>query len=124
MESLKYAKLQRVAGLEQSTSNYFENVYRSASFPSDERYNLTSQIKRSASSIGTNIAEGCGRFTQKELANFLQIALGSTHELEYQLLLSNDLKFIDDKLYLELNNEIGEIKAMLISLIKKVRQLA
>ena len=95
-----------------------------ASFPSEERYNLTSQIKRSASSIGTNIAEGCGRFTQKDLANFLQIALGSTHELEYQLLLSKDLKFIDDQLYLELNNEIGEIKAMLISLIKKVRLVA
>ena len=92
-----------------------------ATFHKDEKYNLTSQIKRSSSSIGTNIAEGCGRFTQKELANFLQIALGSSHELEYQLLLSKDLNFIDDKLFLELEKEVGEIKAMLISLIKKVR---
>ncbi|TZF81709.1 four helix bundle protein [Pedobacter sp. BS3] len=91
------------------------------SFPKEETYNLTSQIKRSASSIGTNIAEGCGRYTQKDLANFLQTALGSVHELEYQLLLSKDLKFIDNELFVELEKEAGEIKAMLISLIKKVR---
>ena len=92
-----------------------------ATFPKDEIYNLTSQIKRSSSSIPTNIAEGCGRFTQKDLANFLQIALGSSHELEYQLLLAKDLKFIQDEKYLELEKKVGEIKAMLISLIKKVR---
>ncbi len=92
-----------------------------ASFPKEETYNLTSQIKRSASSIPTNIAEGCGRFSQKDLANFLQIALGSSHELEYQILLSKDLKFIDIEQFAELEVEVGEIKAMLISLIKKVR---
>ncbi|MCJ0741873.1 four helix bundle protein [Pedobacter montanisoli] len=92
-----------------------------SAFPKEETYNLTSQIKRSASSIGSNIAEGCGRFTSKNLASFLQIALGSTHELEYQLLLSKDLKFIDEELFIELEKEVGEIKAMLISLIKKVR---
>lgn len=92
-----------------------------AAFPKDETYSLTSQIKRSSSSIGTNIAEGCGRFTQKELANFLQIALGSTHELEYQLLLAKDLTFIEIGSFIELEKEVGEIKAMLISLIKKVR---
>jgi four helix bundle protein len=92
-----------------------------ATFPKEEIYNLTSQIKRSSSSIPTNIAEGCGRFSQKDLANFLQIALGSSHELEYQLLLSKDLGFIDDKIFIDLEKEVGEIKAMLISLIKKVR---
>jgi len=92
-----------------------------ASFPKEETYNLTSQIKRSSSSIGTNIAEGCGRFTQKDFANFLQIALGSSHELEYQILLAKDLNFIDVSAYTELEKEVGEIKAMLILLIKKVR---
>ncbi|WP_240615362.1 four helix bundle protein [Pedobacter paludis] len=92
-----------------------------ATFPKEETYNLTSQIKRSSSSIGTNIAEVCGRFTQKDFANFLQIALGSSLELEYQLLLAKDLKFIQEEKYLELEKEVGEIKAMLISLIKKVR---
>lgn len=92
-----------------------------ATFPKEETYNLASQIKRSASAIGTNIAEGCGRFTQKDLANFLQIALGSSHELEYQLLLSKDLNFIEKSLFIVLEKEVGEIKAMLISLIKKVR---
>lgn len=55
------------------------------------------------------------------MANFLQIALGSSHELEYQILLSKDLRFIDHGIYSELEKEVGEIKAMLISLIKKVR---
>lgn len=92
-----------------------------ASFPKEEVYNVTSQIKRSSSSIANNIAEACGRFSQKDLAHFLQIALGSTHELEYQLLLSKDLKFVSEEKYIELEKEVGEIKAMLISLIKKIR---
>lgn len=102
--------------------NFTLKIYQVvASFPKEEIYNLTSQIKRSASSIPTNIAEGCGRFSQKDLANFLQIALGSSHELEYQILLSKDLRFIDNGIYSDLEKEVGEIKAMLISLIKKVR---
>jgi len=92
-----------------------------AIFPRTEIYNLTSQLKRSSSSIAINIAEGTGRFTQKDLAHFLQMSLGSCHEVEYLLLLSKDLNFIDKELYPLLNKEINEIKAMLISLIKKVR---
>lgn len=106
----------------QKAHNFTLRIYQVvAAYPREEVYNLTSQIKRSASSIPTNIAEGCGRFSQKDLANFLQIALGSSHELEYQILLSKDLKFIDNEHFLELEIEVGEIKAMLISLIKKVR---
>lgn len=90
-------------------------------FLKEEIYNLTSQMKRSSSSIATNIAEACGRFTQKDLANFLQITLGCSHELEYQLLLAKDLMFLQDEKYLELEKEVGEVKAILISLIKKVR---
>jgi four helix bundle protein len=63
------------------------------SFPKEELYGLTSQIRRSCSSIPANIAEGCGRDGDAELARFLQIAMGSASELEYHLLLANDLAF-------------------------------
>ncbi len=92
-----------------------------ASYPKEEIYNLTTQIKRAACSIPANIAEGCGRFTQKDFASFLQNALGSAHEVEYFLLLSRDLGYITPNQYELLNNEISEVKAMLISFIKKVR---
>jgi len=90
-------------------------------FPKEEQYNLTSQIRRAALSIPTNIAEGSGKFTNSDFAKFLQIALGSTHEVEYLLLFSNELKFIDQKDYETISSEIGEVKAMLITLIKKIR---
>ena len=62
-------------------------VYKiTVAFPKEETYNLTSQIKRASSAIPTNIAEGTGRFTQKDFASFLQISLGSCHEVEYLLL--------------------------------------
>jgi four helix bundle protein len=89
-----------------------------STYPKEEIYNLVSQLKRSSSSIATNIAEGCGRFSQKDLAHFLQMSLGSAHEVEYLLLLSKDLGFIKIEKYTQLEKEI---KAMLISLIKKVR---
>jgi four helix bundle protein len=97
-------------------------IYKSLSgFPKDEMFNLVSQLKRASASIPTNIAEGTGRFTPKDFASFLQISLGSSHEVEYLLLLSTELGFISRELYETLNNEIGQIKAMLISLIQKVR---
>src|SRR5215472_6661494 len=61
------------------------------SFPKDELYGLTAQIRRAAASIGANIAEGCGRRGDAELGRFLQIAMGSACELEYHLLLARDL---------------------------------
>ena len=64
------------------------------SYPRTETYGLVSQMRRSAASIPTNIAEGCGRYGNKELARFVQIALGSASELEYQILLSRDLGYI------------------------------
>lgn len=97
-------------------------IYKTvATYPKEETYNSVSQLKRASSSIATNIAEGTGRFSQKDLAHFLQMALGSSHEVEYLLLLSKDLNFINQELYILLEKEINEIKAMLISLIKKVR---
>ncbi len=71
-------------------------------------------------SIPSNIAEGCGRTTQSQLSHFLNIALGSASELEYQILLANDLGFINDSMYTEQTEQVHEIKRMLTSLHQKV----
>lgn len=78
-------------------------------------------MRRSCSSIPANISEGCGKFTSADFANYLQVALGSSNETEYHLLLAKDLKYLADDKHIELNKTINEIKAMLIGLIKKVR---
>ena len=90
-------------------------------FPSEELYGLTSQIRRACVSIPTNIAEGCVRSSDADFSRFLYIAVGSTSELEYLMLLSKDLKIIKNELHIELNNEINEIKKMLISMIQKLK---
>ena len=92
------------------------------SFPKEEMYSLTNQLRRAASSIPANIAEGCGKKNLKaDLANFLKISLGSANEAEYFLILSKDLNYLPLLLFNELDDTINQIKAMLISLIKKVR---
>ncbi len=97
-------------------------VYQvTASFPKDELYGLTSQIRRASASMPANIAEGCGRDTQTELARFVHIASGSASELEYHLLLARDLGFIDTPTHSELDANINEIKKMLVGFAKAVR---
>lgn len=97
------------------------DVYKvTATFPKTEQFNLISQINRACLSIPTNIAEGCGRETQKELMRFLYISSGSAHELEYLLLVSKDLNYIDEGIYIKLYSEINEIKKMLAALIRKI----
>lgn len=91
-------------------------------FPKSELYDLLSQTKRAAYSIPLNIVEGSGRFTEKDFAHFLDMALGSAHELEYCCLLSKDLAYIDNDLYLKINQPLNEVKAMLIGLIKTLRK--
>ena len=96
-------------------------VYQAtASFPRDETYGLTSQIRRSASSVPSNIAEGCGRDGDAELARFCLIARGSATELEYQILLAHDLKFIPPTVHEQLTQEVTEIKRMLTVLVQKL----
>jgi len=97
-------------------------VYKvTAMFPKEEVYGLTSQIRRSCSSIGANIAEGCGRNGKAEFARFLQIALGSASELEYHLLLSHDLSLLQTTCYERLSNEVTEIKRMLTKFIQNLK---
>ncbi|MBB5394346.1 four helix bundle protein [Mucilaginibacter sp. AK015] len=106
----------------QKSHAFVLSIYSSLlTFPKDEVFNLISQLKRASTSIPTNIAEGTGRFTQKDFASYLQVALGSSHEVEYLILLSKDLGFLNPELYQLHAQHINEIKAMLISLIKKVR---
>ena len=90
-------------------------------FPKEEIYGLTSQIRRASMSVPTNIAEGCGRNTDADFARFLQIAMGSASETEYQLLLSHDLEFLTKEQYEKLNTDVTEIKRMLTSLIQTLR---
>ncbi len=89
-------------------------------FPSDERFGLTAQLRRASASVPTNIAEGCGRDSERELARFMSIAAGSASEVEYQLLLAYELNYIRNELYEELNLQVNEVKMMLNSFIKKL----
>ena len=89
-------------------------------FPSDERFGLTSQIRRAAASIGANIAEGCGRRGDAEFHRFLQMAMGSASELEYHLLLSRDLEYLDPTNHKELTADVTRVKRMLSSLMRTV----
>jgi len=91
-----------------------------ASFPRAETYGLTAQIRRAASSIPSNLAEGCGRNGDGELARFCCIARSSASELEYNLLLARDLKLIQPKDYEQLAQETTEIKRMLTVFVQKL----
>ena len=91
-----------------------------ASFPRDEIYGLASQMRRAASSIPSNIAEGCGREGDPELARFCIIARASASELEYQILLARDLKLIQPKDHETLSEQTVEIKRMLTVLVQKL----
>lgn len=96
-------------------------VYRATrQFPADELYGLTSQSRRSATSVAANIAEGCGRGGRRDFARFLRMAFGSASELEYHLLLAHDLHLLSDASYDDLTREVSEVKQMLASLIRRV----
>jgi four helix bundle protein len=98
------------------------NIYRvTKAFPRDERYGLVSQMRRAAASIGSNIAEGCGRGTPRDFARFVQVAIGSASELENQLLLASDLGFLSGTTYAELDTSVTDIKRMLTGLLRRLR---
>ncbi len=90
--------------------------------PMNEQYELTRQLKRAAYSVPFNIVEGSGRNSEKDFVHFLDISLGSVLEVEYCTLLIKDLSYIDSELHKTLNGKINHIKAMLIGLIKSIRE--
>lgn len=90
----------------------------SRGFPREERFGLTSQMRRSAISVPSNIAEGCGRGTRGEFAHFVSISTGSTSELEYRVLLARDLSYLSQEKCEQLTSEIQEVKRMSADLLK------
>ncbi|GAB4408470.1 MAG: four helix bundle protein [Anaerolineales bacterium] len=99
------------------------DVYRATSdFPKAEVYGLTGQIRRSCASIPANIAEGCGRTGDAELARFLQIAMASACETEYHLLLARDLGYLAVPDYERLVAKVTEVKRMLTSFMQTLRE--
>jgi four helix bundle protein len=90
-------------------------------FPREEVYGLTSQIRRAAASVAANIVEGCGRRSDGEFKRFLQIARGSACELEYHLLLARDLKFLNEDSFRKLDGLVVEVQRMLTSLVQRLQ---
>jgi four helix bundle protein len=89
-------------------------------YPKEELFGIVSQMRRSASSVPTNIAEGCGRNSNPDFKRFLVMASGSSSELEYQLILSKDLEYISESSFKELEAELIEIRKMIHSFIKNI----
>ena len=90
-------------------------------FPKTELYGLTSQMRRASVSVSSNVAEGCGRGSDADFARFLYISLGSANELEYLILLSHDLRFLDESGNSTLGAAVIEVKRMLSSLIRRLK---
>ena len=97
------------------------HIYRiTQNFPNSEKFQIINQMQRAAYSIPSNISEGCGRKSDKDFNRFLQIALGSAHELEYFILLSKDLNFIDNETFILLNEKINMLKKRIYTLSIKL----
>ena len=97
------------------------DLYRiSRSFPKEETYGLTSQLRRAAVSVGANLAEGCGRRTSPELARFVRIAMGSASELDYHLLLCRDFDFVTESQYERSVAELTRVRKMLSALLASI----
>ncbi len=101
------------------------DVYElSRGFPREEIYGLTSQIRRAAFSVAANIAEGCGRESDKDFLRFLHISLGSLKEVEYALLLAHDLQYMETLRYEPLTIKLNQTFAALQGLIKSLKRRA
>ncbi|HEX9680141.1 MAG TPA: four helix bundle protein [Anaerolineales bacterium] len=97
-------------------------VYRTTqAFPRLEQFGLTAQMRRASESIPANIAEGCGRKSQREFAQSLHLAIGSANELEYHLLLAADLSYVERMAQRDLDIRIAEVRKMLSDLARRVR---
>ncbi|HLH04332.1 MAG TPA: four helix bundle protein [Bryobacteraceae bacterium] len=92
-----------------------------SSFPREELYGLSSQLRRACSSIPANLAEGCGRNGSAEFARYCSIAMGSASELEYHLLLAKDLNLINEEEHAALSERTTELKKMLTTLFQRLK---
>ena len=97
-----------------------ETYKMNQNFPKEELFGLTSQMRRSVASVPTNIAEGCGRNSNAQLSNFLQISLGSISELHYQFILSKDLHYFNEPTFSKLEDEAIEIRRMIFAYRSKL----
>jgi four helix bundle protein len=98
------------------------DAYRSTcGFPVDERYGLTSQLRRSCASVPANLAEGCARASDNDFARFVNNAAGSASETDYHLLLARDLDYLKESMYLPLLEQNSEVKRMLNSFERTLR---
>ena len=96
-------------------------VYKiTSTFPKEELFGISSQLRRATSSIPTNISEGCGRNSDKEFNQFLNIALGSALETEYLLILSKDLNYLNQEKFQDLELKINNIKSKIYKLKQKL----
>ena len=112
----------RVAVWEKSYRLALDIYGATRQFPPEELRGLTSQLRRCASSIPANIAEGCGRSGDAELRRFMLMAMGSCSELENHLLLAHDLGFLGAGTHQALSKNTEEVKRMLATFITKLRQ--
>lgn len=98
------------------------DVYRSTrGFPNDERFGLTSQLRRSCASVPANLAEGCARASDVDFARFVNNAAGSASETDYHLLLARDLEHLPETIYVPLLEQVSEVKRMLNSFERTLR---
>ena len=98
-------------------------LYRETeAFPRSEMFGLTSQIRRAAGSIGANLAEGCGKWNEVELARYVQIAMGSASELQNHLRLAEDLGFLRESSYGPLVKTLTGVRQMLTALLQTLRR--
>lgn len=98
------------------------DIYKtSKKFPQEELYGLTSQMRRSAISVPSNIPEGCGRNSDKDFNRFLEISLGSSFELETQIIIAHELEFLTKEEFFDLSGKIQEEQKMITGLQKSLK---
>lgn len=106
----------------QKSIDFVTEIYKTTdSFPKEETFGLRSQIRRASVSIPSNIAEGNSRRSKPDYVQFLKISRGSCAEVETQLIISKNLKFLNDEIYFKLNQDIIEISKMLNGLINSLK---
>lgn len=102
--------------------SFTTEIYKlTENFPSAEKFGLTNQIQCAAVSVSSNIAEGSSRASEKDFAHFLEISLGSSFEVETQLLISKNLHYISEEKYIEIMNELAILQKQLNNFIQTIR---